>query len=216
MSLFDTTKTSAEVLFDKLEHFYDEHEAAVNLSLLGILGTATAGVGLKALLSGVEETVAQAGTKEFVALQDSARFAVEADDCPLRFFQGIDGVDSQYFAAPSTASGASTWRVTIPPSLESSEPLFNGAGHNTAVLEKYGDVRITKTADAMEIERPSWGSVILREDSATGRVYGPNGQLRLVLNPLGDEIRYGLDGRITSIGRNVRRTLDLRSPFPLD
>ncbi len=72
---------------------------------------------------------------------------------------------------------------------------------------------ITHGRDTMSIERPSIGEVILNRTNSTAQFMDPSGRLRMVLNPLGDEVRYGEDGRVQSIARNVRRTIDMMGYF---
>ncbi|MGH9548694.1 MAG: hypothetical protein ACRD3W_04930 [Terriglobales bacterium] len=189
----------------KAENFYHEHSTAVNLCLVGLAVAGAGAYGLRALSSGSAETVAEAGTAEFAALQNGERFMGNIAPRALNF--KLIG-DPEVFATPSKTIGASSWSATIPDVVDSTVPEQNALGRTTAITQKYGDITVRQTANAFEIEKPSYGSLTLNRASSTGRFFGPDGRLRMVLNPLGDEVRYGADGQVAAIGRNVHRTLD--------
>jgi hypothetical protein len=203
---FTGDKSAGEIALEKVEHFYDEHKMGVNLCLLGIAAGLGAAKAVVSLAARNEPIVAEAGTIEFDALQDTARFAVNDAPRPLTWKAKFG--DAVVFAAPSRARGASEWAISVPDQLHSSEGIANGSGEMN-VVQGYNDVKLTRSFDYFQIERPSFGTVILKKSDSTGRFIDPNGKLRLVLNPLGDEIQYGEDGSIQSITRNNNRTLDV-------
>jgi hypothetical protein len=191
-----------------VENFYDNHKTQVNLCLLGIAAIGGASVGLKALVKADEELVAEAGTLKFSELSNPERFALRETPTALKFKRFGD---PEVFASPSRSAGASSWSVTLPDQVESTVER-NPFGQDT-LKQQYSDLMITHARDTMSIERPSIGEVILNRSNSTARFMDPSGRLRMVLNPLGDEVRYGEDGRIQSIARNVHRTIDMMGYF---
>jgi hypothetical protein len=193
---------------DDVENFYDKHKTQVNLCLLGIAAIGGAAVGLKALAAADEEVVAEAGTLKFSELRSPERFALRETPKALTF---KSFGDPEVFAEPSRTRGASTWSITLPDQVESTVER-NPFGQDT-LKQQYSDLLITHGRDTMTIERPSMGQVILNRSNSTARFMDPSGRLRMVLNPLGDEVRYGEDGNVQSIARNVRRTIDMMGYF---
>lgn len=193
---------------DAVENFYDQHKTPVNLCLLGLVAAGGAAVGLKALVTADEELVAESGTAKFSELRDPERFAIRETPKALQFKKYGD---PEVFASPSRSAGASSWSVTLPDQVEST--IERNPYGQEVLKQQYGDVMITHGRDTMTIEHPSKGEVVLNRTNSTARFSDPSGQLRMVLNPLGDEIRYGEDGKVQSIARNVRRTFDMMGYF---
>ncbi|HEY9777991.1 MAG TPA: hypothetical protein V6C81_29785 [Planktothrix sp.] len=190
----------------KVEELYEEDKEPAKLCLLAVAGigaVAAAGLGIRALLQETPEVFAAVGSPEFDALQDSVRLTA---DTPLRPIATCDALgDKHFLAAPSISRGASTWRVNLPDELYSTQAMPHGPGE----ILQFEDLTVTHTPVEVRLERPTWGTVSLRKPSSTGRIYDPEGTLRMALNPAGDELRYDTEGKLTGIARNAHRRIDL-------
>jgi hypothetical protein len=205
----NVSERPAENFVDRVKDFYGEHETAVNLCLVGI--AAAAGIaGFKALAGG--EKVFEAGTPAFKALQSSERLMAETEPASLEIADGLYGTRI-VAAVPSLDRSASCWKILMP-GVQRTESITDQLGRSTGNIQHFDDFSLTTKPSFLEIERPSVGRVVLNQKWSTGQFFGTDGKLQLVLNPLGDEIRYGTDGKIAQIARNVRRTIDMTDVEP--